>query len=102
MSLLMNSVSPFFALSVLVIALATAYLIKFIYKQDSSRGRYQTIDGLRGFLALSVFIHHSSVWYNYIVNGVWEIPSSNLFAHLGSTSVSFFFMITSFLFVSKL
>ena len=98
----MNPVSPFFAIVVLFIALCTSYLLKFSYKLKFEGGRYQTIDGLRGFLALGVFIHHSSVWYSYAKTGIWDIPNSNLFAHLGSTSVSFFFMITSFLFVSKL
>ncbi|MEP7171057.1 MAG: acyltransferase, partial [Bacteroidota bacterium] len=57
---------------------------------------------MRGFLALGVFIHHSSVWYQYIHTGNWDPPRSNLYNQLGQTSVSLFFMITSFLFITKL
>lgn len=73
-----------------------------ITKSRSEVRKYETIDGLRGFLAIGVFIHHSSIWYNYIHIGVWEAPDSTIYNQAGQTSVCFFFMITSFLFVSKL
>lgn len=98
----MNTLNPFFALIVFLIAYITAYLINLKYKLNNGTSRYENIDGLRGFLALGVFIHHSSIWFQYIQIGVWKLPKSNLYTHLGQTSVTFFFMITSFLFVSKL
>ena len=64
--------------------------------------RYKSIDGLRGYLAFLVFLHHCYIWYFFIRNGVWKEPKSNLFNHFGQTSVLFFFMITSFLFTSKI
>jgi peptidoglycan/LPS O-acetylase OafA/YrhL len=64
--------------------------------------RYKSIDGLRGYLAFFVFLHHSYIWYFFLKNDVWEEPKSNLFNHFGQTSVLFFFMITSFLFTSKI
>ena len=57
---------------------------------------------MRGFLALGVFMHHSTVWHQYIQTGIWDAPKSNLYNQLGRTSVSLFFMITSFLFITKL
>lgn len=98
----MHPLNISFFLIIYSIAFFTAYLIKRKHKIIYLQHRYESIDGLRGFLALSVFVHHSAVWYFYISGGVWEAPASNLYKHFGQSSVSFFFMITSFLFVSKL
>ena len=99
----MNPLNPLFAITVFLIAFITGYIIKLISKPKTDVGRHQTIDGMRGFLALSVFIHHSSIWYQFIqTGGAWDAPKSNLYTQLGKTSVTLFFMITSFLFVSKL
>jgi len=98
----MNPLNPFFALIIYSIAFLTGYLIKTNIKPILLNGRYECIDGMRGFLALGVFIHHSSIWYQYIHTGYWGAPASNLYNQFGQTSVSLFFMITSFLFISKL
>lgn len=68
----------------------------------SPSGRHASIDGLRGHLALAVYLHHGVIWYAYLRSGRWEAPSSNLFNQLGQASVALFFMITAFLFVGKL
>ncbi len=65
-------------------------------------GRYATIDGLRGYLALFVFLHHACIWFVYLKGGDWVAPDSNLYAHLGKGSVALFFMITGFLFFNKI
>jgi len=98
----MHPLNPFFSIIIFSIAFFTAYLIKLRYKITFPSGRYETIDGMRGFLALGVFIHHSSIWHQYLQTGAWDAPKSNLYIHFGQTSVSLFFMITSFLFISKL
>ncbi len=98
----MNTLSPFFLVIVYLIAYLTAYAVNFKYKINAASIRYEGIDSLRGFLALGVFIHHSVIWYQYIQTGKWDAPKSNLYTQLGQTSVSFFFMITSFLFITKL
>ncbi|RAJ76566.1 peptidoglycan/LPS O-acetylase OafA/YrhL [Chitinophaga dinghuensis] len=69
---------------------------------QAPQGKYRTIDGLRGYLAFFVFLHHSVVWYYFLHTGSWSFPPSALYHHLGPGSVSFFFMITAFLFFSKL
>lgn len=66
------------------------------------KGRNDSIDGLRGYLAFFVFLHHSLVWYFYIKTGSWNVLDSHFYNHLGQTSVVFFFMITGFLFYAKL
>lgn len=64
--------------------------------------RVETLDGLRGFLALAVFFHHGALYHDYIRTGLWQPPSDRVFALLGSFGVSMFFMITGFLFWSQL
>jgi peptidoglycan/LPS O-acetylase OafA/YrhL len=60
------------------------------------------LDGLRGLLALGVFIHHSFTAYGYFTRGQWVWSSSALFNQLGQSSVSMFFMLTGFLFSQRL
>ncbi len=98
----MHPLHPIFALLIYAIAFATAYLIRPKNLVEANSSRYQSIDGLRGFLALGVFVHHASIWHQYLQIGKWEFPKSKLYNHFGETSVALFFMITSFLFVSKL
>ena len=98
----MNPLNPLFAIIVMTIAYITGYFLNQKIKNSHSKSRFETIDGLRGFLALAVFIHHSTVWFQFIEEGNWRLPDSNLYIHFGETSVALFFMITSFLFVTKL
>lgn len=98
----MSPLNPLYAVTIITIAYITGYLLNINIKKNDPDNRFNTIDGLRGFLALGVFIHHSTIWYQYIKTGKWSLPDSNLYIHLGETSVTLFFMITSFLFVTKL
>jgi hypothetical protein len=52
----MHPLSPFFCIIIFFIAFATAFLLKKIYNIKAATGRYESIDGLRGFLAIGVFI----------------------------------------------
>lgn len=63
--------------------------------------RHAALDGLRGYLAFFVFLHHSAYWYAFVRTGEWG-SSSSLIVHLGQSSVMLFFMATGFLFWSKL
>lgn len=60
--------------------------------------RINSLDGLRGFLALAVFFHHAAIYHTYTVDHVWSPPPDRLYALLGPLGVSTFFMITGFLF----
>ncbi|MDR6196407.1 acyltransferase [Siphonobacter sp. SORGH_AS_0500] len=86
----------------LLTAITTAWIIQRWFPSSQESGRYQSIDGLRGYLAFSVFLHHTYCWRVYLQKGQWQIPESRLFAGLGAHSVMLFFMITGFLFFSKL
>ena len=63
---------------------------------------FAALDGLRGFLALAVFLHHSIYWYSYATGGKWYFYSSSLYMNFGHVSVNLFFMMTGFLFTLKL
>jgi peptidoglycan/LPS O-acetylase OafA/YrhL len=100
-----DSISPTgFILPLLcfLLAVATARLLVHRFGAPGSLGRFVAIDGLRGYLALAVFVSHTGVWYYYLRTGRWQEPPSRLFVHLGQSSVALFFMITGFLFYSKL
>lgn len=64
--------------------------------------RFGAIDGLRGVLALGVFIHHSATAPIYFATGKWEWSASPVFNHLGQSTVALFFMITAFLFTTRI
>ncbi len=94
--------SPFHALLDLAVAIATATMLLKISEEPPSAGRFVSIDGLRGYLAFFVFMHHSSIWYFYLRGAPWEVPPSNLYTNFGEASVALFFMITGFLFYGKI
>ena len=91
-----------FPLVVFLIAVLSAHILVRATQFQPAQGRNGNIDALRGFLAIGVFIHHVDIWFHYLHTGFWNIVSSDLYADLGGVSVSFFFMITSFLFVSRI
>jgi peptidoglycan/LPS O-acetylase OafA/YrhL len=98
----MSPVSFLPAVVAVLIALVTAGLLMKWIGVTPVQGRFASIDGLRGYLAFFVFLHHSCIWYFYLQSGVWDLPPSNLYTNLGQSSVYLFFMITGFLFFSKL
>jgi len=98
----MNPVSIYPAIAALTIALSISFLFVKRIGAPPISGRFVSIDGLRGYLAFFVFLCHSSVWYFFLRTGRWEVPPSHLYTHFGQSSVVFFFMITGFLFWTKL
>ncbi|WP_410209114.1 acyltransferase family protein [Aquirhabdus sp.] len=99
----MNAFSPIFAFFPILIALLTAStLLKHCNLQLGRSSRFSSIDGLRGYLALFVFLHHSTIWYLYLKDGRWQAPPSLLYTNFGQIGVALFFVITGFLFSFKL
>ncbi|QBE62289.1 acyltransferase family protein [Pseudoduganella lutea] len=89
------------ALAALLAALA-AVRITARWTPLPAAGRCETIDGLRGFLAFAVFLHHAAITERFLAHGTWTAPRSHLFVNFGQASVALFFMITGFLFYGAL
>lgn len=98
----MNSTNPIALLGCIAIAIASARVLSRFFPPIYAKGRYAPIDGLRGVLALLVFIHHGAHWYDYLRTGEWINPPSRLYANIGTGSVVFFFLLSGFLFIDKI
>jgi peptidoglycan/LPS O-acetylase OafA/YrhL len=97
------SVWPFFGSLAVLLALAATPLFAAADVPPNPRpNRVKTVDGLRGFLALAVVFHHVAAYHAFIVDGRWVEPPSRFYALLGPIGVSMFFMVTGFLFWSRL
>lgn len=89
-------------LSFLAWALIRLSPFRVIDPAESARGRYASLDGLRGFLAFGVFIYHLQMSRDHRITGSWLPPGDIFYSQLGPLGVSLFFMITGFLFWDKL
>jgi peptidoglycan/LPS O-acetylase OafA/YrhL len=98
----MDILSSVPAIATLIVAVTAAFFIAGKSGAPPIQGRFASIDGLRGYLAFFVFLSHSTAWYFYLRSGKWALPPSHLYTHFGQSSVALFFMITGFLFFSKL
>ena len=65
---------------------------------DPPADRDAALDGLRGVLALSVFLHHGIIAHAYDGGQPWAAPPSNFDNLVGDGAVALFFMITAYLF----
>lgn len=87
----MDATSLWPVAAVVPLALATATLLPCAsLERASTTPRYTSLDGLRGYLALAVFLSHSSIWYFYLRSGTWQVPPSNVYTQLGQSSVILF------------
>ena len=98
----MDFVSLLPVIPVIILVLVAIYFVDRVIGISPPSGRYSAIDGIRGYLAFFVFLHHSVIWYFFLHSGQWAFPPSRVYSHFGPGSVALFFMITSFLFFSKL
>lgn len=60
-----------------------------------------SLDGLRGVLAVLVFIHHAMRWFYIGEFGTWGLPRPDIYTTIGKGGVAIFFMITALLFLRK-
>jgi peptidoglycan/LPS O-acetylase OafA/YrhL len=93
---------PYFVLMLVVLGALALPVFRAADEPLQHDQRTATLDGLRGFLALSVFVHHLMVTHGYIERGEWTFPPSGFPTLLGQVGVGVFFMITGFLFWGKL
>jgi peptidoglycan/LPS O-acetylase OafA/YrhL len=95
--------SPLLVLALLALALATAGMVLRLSPAArlvlaAEAGRSPALDGLRGFLALGVFVHHAVITWFFLRGDGWALPPSRLYGQLGQAGVALFFMVTAFLF----
>ncbi|WP_133258030.1 acyltransferase family protein, partial [Roseicella frigidaeris] len=95
--------SPLLVLGLLGLALAAAGLVLRLSPAArgllaAEAGRTPALDGLRGLLALSVFVHHAVITWFFLLGRGWALPPSRLHGQLGQVGVALFFMVTAFLF----
>lgn len=94
---------PYFAMMLAALAFASLPLFRGADPDGPQPDkRTDTLDGLRGFLALSVFAAHTVVHYEYLRSGVWKPSSAQFYNVAGLLGVCLFFMVTGFLFWTKL
>lgn len=98
----MSVTSPIPVLIAFILAWCMSWVLMKTFGAPPKAGRYLSIDGLRGYLALGVVLHHGCVWFFYLQGHAWGTRLTPLYSHLGQSAVSLFFMITAFLFFSKL
>jgi peptidoglycan/LPS O-acetylase OafA/YrhL len=98
----MAQISMLFFFPVIFLALIWATLMSRLLDIKVQSHRYGAIDGLRGYLAMFVFLHHGGSWFWMYHIHQWAIEPNTVFLNIGFTGVGMFFMITSFLFSSKL
>lgn len=97
------NVGPFFAVTGILSLGFGIPILRFLDNAPAMHAhRESNVDGLRGYLALAVFIYHSAIYYNYLTEGTWDKPQHLFYGPLGGVGVAFFFMITGFLFWGKL
>lgn len=96
---------PFFAICAISLAVASAIaLASGFYRERlaESGGRFEAIDGLRGFLALGVLGGHAVNMHTLYTSGVWGGGLAPFYSRAATAGVAVFFMITGFLFWLRL
>lgn len=100
------SVLWYFGIMLLLVLFAGFIVKKIKFFRDivesESSERYESLDGLRGFLAMGVFFQHAVQNYEFFQNGIWQITDERFYRFLGGEAVILFFITTSFLYWSKL
>lgn len=96
------SIWPALCCAALAYALACLPIFRAADGAFQSHARSRGIDGLRGILALAVVIHHAAIHRAFLLEGVWGGEMSRLYQASGAIAVSMFFMITAYLFWSRI
>ncbi|KND49115.1 MAG: Exopolysaccharide production protein ExoZ [Parcubacteria bacterium C7867-003] len=101
-----TSVLYYFLVMPILLVFSWFFLSKLpFYKKvigEEEKGRFESLDGLRGLLAINVFFQHAVTSWFYFQTNVWEIVNIRFYRHLGGEAVILFLIMTSFLYWSKM
>ena len=61
-----------------------------------------SLDSLRGVLVSLIVVSHAASWFGYLQSGRWALPPSVALTYMAQASVAMLFMLTGYLFTSKL
>jgi peptidoglycan/LPS O-acetylase OafA/YrhL len=96
------SVWPYFICMALIFLVTSTPAFKMAdTPPNPGTNRISTLDGLRGILALAVFFMHAMIYFNLLAHGQYGLPPSRFYTQLGQSGVAVFFMITGYLFWSR-
>lgn len=96
------SIWPFFMIMTLLLCILSFPYFSKIKANFSGVNRVQTIDGLRGFLAYGVVFSHGQNFHTLLETGQWAGSPNPFYNMFGTVAVRLFFMVTAYLFWSKL
>ncbi|GAA4007755.1 acyltransferase [Sphingomonas humi] len=91
-----------FGLSALLSVATASYLARHLSPEtdvEPAARRIGHLDGLRGYLAVSVLLHHSAIYVIAALNGGrWATPHPQILNQLGAGAVALFFMVSGTVF----
>lgn len=87
---------------ILALAALSMRLMTRLWHIDLPSDRNAPIEGLRGYAALLVYVSHAASWFYFVRTGHWASPPLHIYSNLGTAAVIMFFMITAFLFTTKM
>lgn len=86
-----------------ICALLGLLIAKAGFPQPLGDRRLGSVDGLRGWLALSVMVHHFFIWTRVShTGGRWAAPDINFLSQMGAGAVGLFFMTTGLVFYPRI
>jgi peptidoglycan/LPS O-acetylase OafA/YrhL len=96
------SIAAALAVTYVAATIAGSVLARGGFPLPSGGRRIGRLDGLRGYLALSVLAHHFIIWLQITRLGSdWSPPTVNFYNNLGAGGVALFFMTTGCVFYPR-
>lgn len=99
-----NHISFIFSFSLIAVALLSSLIAKKIITSPQHDSFDHSIEGLRGFACLLVFVNHAPfvLLHNNISSSSMDLSPFSSFGNMGSFGVQIFFCITGYLFSRKI
>jgi peptidoglycan/LPS O-acetylase OafA/YrhL len=90
------------AVTLIAVTLGAGLVGRIGFPLPNPRQRMGQVDGLRGYLAVFVVMHHFTIWQQVpFADGLWMRPTLHAFYNFGSGAVALFFMTTGFVFYPR-